>query len=478
MFLSILGVEDYGIYNVVGGMVAMFGLVSGGLSNASSRFMTFELGANNLKKLRQTFSTSVIVQALLGVIIFALIEIIGMWYLNHKMVLPPDRLYAAKWVLHCTSITFVFNMMSIPYNALIIAHEHMKTFACVSIFESVLKLFIILGLVKISGDKLILYAIFWMLSSILIRIINRIYCRKHFSESRFEMKFNKAIFKEMFAYAGWATIGTTSGLFKNQGVNMVLNLFYGTTVNAARGLAMQVNNSITAFINSFTTAVNPQITKSYAAKDYDYMLRLIFGSAKFSFFLMMFLSMPVLIETQFLLTLWLKTVPEFTVIFVKLIIINTLSDILSQQLITAQSATGKIRNYQLVVGGLQILNLPLSYLALKLGFTPPITIVISIILSQFSLLARLVMLKKNIKISIRQFFYKVYLRVGTTFLISLILPIFVYLQMSPSWERFLAVGFSCVISCALMIIVIGCDKKERGMIIEKATQIKNRIFKR
>lgn len=392
--LNALGVEDFGIYNVAGGVVAMFSILSGSLSAAISRFITYELGKNNVLKLKTIFSSAITIQIGLGIVIAFFAETIGIWFLNTQMNIPIERMTAANWVLQFSIITFIINLISVPYNAVIIAHEKMSAFAYISIFEAIGKL-LIAYLITISPiDKLIFYAILMCGVAIAIRLLYGYYCKRHFDECRFHFIWNKQIFQQIFSFAGWNFIGASSAVLRDHGGNIIINLFCGPTVNAARGIAFQVNNAIQGFVSNFMTALNPQITKSYAAKNYTYMMTLIFQGARLSFYMLLLLSLPIIINTHYLLTLWLNTVPEHTVLFVRLVLIFAMSESISGPLITAMLATGNIRNYQIIVGGLQMLNLPTSYILLSLGAIPETVLIVAVLISQCCLMARLYMLKK------------------------------------------------------------------------------------
>ena len=399
--LNALGVEDFGIYNVAGGVVAMFSILSGSLSAAISRFITYELGKNNILKLKVIFSSAITIQIGLGIVIVFFAETIGIWFLNTQMNIPIERMVAANWVLQFSIITFIINLISVPYNAVIIAHEKMSAFAYISIFEAIGKL-LIAYLITISPiDKLIFYAILMCVVAIAIRLLYGYYCKRHFDECRFHFIWNKQIFQQIFSFAGWNFIGASSAVLRDHGGNIIINLFCGPTVNAARGIAFQVNNAIQGFVSNFMTALNPQITKSYAVKNYTYMMTLIFQGARLSFYMLLLLSLPIIINTHYLLTLWLNTVPEHTVLFVRLVLIFAMSESISGPLITAMLATGNIRNYQIIVGGLQMLNLPISYILLSLGAIPETVLIVAVLISQCCLMARLYMLKKMIKLKIK-----------------------------------------------------------------------------
>lgn len=470
--LNALGVEDFGIYNVVGGIVAMFNVLSGSLSAAISRFITYELGKENLKNLNKIFSSAVTIQLGLAIIIILLAETIGLWFLNIKMNIPEIRMEAANWVFQFSILTFAINLISVPYNASIIAHEKMSAFAYISILEAIGKLTIAYLIVVSPIDKLIFYAILMCVVALIIRLTYGNYCKRNFSECSYHFIWDKQLLKQMFGFAGWNFIGASSAVLRDQGGNIVINLFCGPSVNAARGIAFQVNNAINQFIVNFMTALNPQITKSYATGNKEYMMTLIFQGARISFYMLFLLSLPILVNAHYILELWLKTVPEHTVFFVQLVLIFALSESISQPLVTAMLATGKIRNYQIIVGGLQMMNLPISYLLLRLGFFPEIVIVVAIGVSQCCLAARLTLLRGMIGISIRKYLKNVYFNIMTISLVASI-PSFISAQfLDESFLSFITVSLITILCTVISIYFIGCNRKERQFIHNKLNYIK------
>lgn len=470
--LNALGVEDFGIYNVVGGIVAMFNVLSGSLSAAISRFITYELGKENLKNLNKIFSSAVTIQLGLAIIIILLAETVGLWFLNVKMNIPEIRMEAANWVFQFSILTFAINLISVPYNASIIAHEKMSAFAYISILEAVGKLTIAYLIVVSPIDKLIFYAILMCVVALIIRLTYGNYCKRHFSECTYHFIWDKQLLKQMFSFAGWNFIGASSAVLRDHGGNIIINLFCGPSVNAARSIAFQVNNAINQFIVNFMTALNPQITKSYATGNKEYMMTLIFQGARISFYMLFLLSLPILVNAHYILELWLKTVPEHTVFFVQLVLIFALSESISQPLVTAMLATGKIRNYQIIVGGLQMMNLPISYLLLRLGFFPEIVIVVAIGVSQCCLAARLTLLRGMIGISIRKYLKNVYFNIMTISLVASI-PSFISAQfLDESFLSFITVSLITILCTVISIYFIGCNRKERQFIHNKLNYIK------
>lgn len=478
VILNALGVVDYGINNVVGGLVAMFSLLSSSLSSSVSRFITFGLGKGNLEELKKIFTTAINIHVILAIIVIIAIETVGVWFLNNKMVIPAERLHAATWVLHCSAITFAIGLLSVPYNAAIIAHEKMSAFAYMTIFDAVAKLAIAIAIKFYGGDRLVLFAFLNIIPLAISQIIYWTYCKRKFKECVYSLTWNKNTFKEISNFAMWNFIGCTAGLMKDQGVNIAINLFTGPAINAARGIAMQVNSIVSRFIQNFTIALNPQIIKDYAAGNLERMHKLIFAGTRFSYFLFMFLSIPIFFEIESILSLWLGQVPEHTVLFTRLVLILTLCEIISQTLITAQSATGKIRNYQLVVGGILLLNFPISYIFLYLGFAPEITVVVAIIISQICLLARLLFLKTMIKLPIKRFIKEVYFKVILVTTLSASLPAICYLFLRPSITRFTIICLTSISSSLLCIYHIGCSHNEQKKAINTILKIKHKILHR
>lgn len=476
--LNALGVEDFGIYNVVGGVVAMFSVLSGSLSSAISRFITYELGKGNQENLNKIFSSAVTIQLGLAGIIILLAETIGIWFLNVKMNIPEVRMEAANWVFQFSILTFAINLISVPYNASIIAHEKMSAFAYISILEAVGKLFIAYLITITPMDKLIFYAILMCVVALIVRFTYGNYCKRHFCECTYHFIWDKQLLKSMFSFAGWNFIGASSAVLRDQGGNVVINLFCGPAVNAARGIAFQVNNAVNQFVVNFMTALNPQITKSYAAGDKGYMMTLIFQGARLSFYMLLLLSLPILVNTHYILTLWLKIVPEHAVLFVQLILIFALSESISQPLITAMLATGKIRNYQIIVGGLQMMNLPLSYILLRLGYFPEVVIVIAICISQCCLAARLILLRGMIGLSITKYLKNVYLNIIVVSIIAVILPLISAYYIKESFSNFIFISLIAVICTLSSIYFLGCNNQEREFIHQKIGTIKSKITRK
>ena len=476
--LEALGVVDYGINNVVGGLVSMFSLISSSLSSSVSRFMTYGLGKGDKKELNTIFTTSVNIHIILAIIVVIAIETIGLWFLNNKMLIPAGRLTAAHWVLQSSTLMFVIGLLSVPYNAAIIAHEKMGVYAYFTLFDAFSRLAIIFAIKYYGGDKLILLAIISLVPTLIKQFYYWHYSKKNFEECTYHAVWDKRTFKEMFGFAGWNFIGCTAGLAKDQGVNIAINMFKGPAINAARGIAMQINGIISQFISNFMIAINPQITKEYAAGNFTRMHTLIFKGTKFSYYLFLFLSVPILLEVRTILKIWLGQVPTHTVLFTRLVIVLSLAEIISNALITAQNATGKIRNYQIVVGGILLMNFPISYILLRMKFFPEITVIIAIIISQICLVARLLFLRHSIKLPWGKFIKDVYCRVIIVSIAAISIPFVCHVCIDNNIIRLIAIGLTSIISSGLSIYFIGCNKDERALAKRYVGKIKRKIFKK
>ncbi len=463
--LHALGETDYGIYNVVGGVVALFTVISGALTTAVTRFITFEMGKGSEAQLNKVFSTAVNVQILLCAIIIILAEPIGLWFIDNRMTIEPDRIPAARLVMHFSLLSFVVNLMSVPQMASITAHEKMSAYAYIGILDGALRLAAALIISKASTDRLVLYAVLMAVALIIVRCAYGIYCRVNFPECRYRFIYDKSLIRQMFSFAGWSFIGSASGVLRDQGGNILVNIFFGPAVNAARAVAVQLNGAIQSFITNFMTAVNPQITKSYASGDHAYMFSLMRKSSRFSFYLLLILALPILFNTDSIMSVWLETVPAHSVLFVRLFLIFTLCESVSQPLITSMLATGNIRNYQIVVGGLQLLNLPVSYLCLKSGAAPESTVMVAIVISQICLAARLLMLEKMIGLSVKEFISRVYLNVIYVAAAAIVIPLIIsfFLPDGILWTL-LSVVVSAL-SAALSVLFVGCTAVERNELV-------------
>lgn len=454
--LEQLGVSDYGIYSLVGGIVALFGFLNSSMSSATQRYLAYDLGKRDEKKLQKTFSVTLTIHMAIAILIFICAETIGLWYVNNKVVLPPDRLFAANIVYQFSVLTALIGIIQVPYDSLIIAYEKMNIYAYISIVEVLLKLGLVFLLVMYGGDKLIAYATMMFLVSLIIRIAYQIYCRKNYKASKYSFEYDKIYFKELVGYSGWNLFGGFASVSRGQGINIVLNFFFGTVVNAAYGLTIQVQSAVNQFVTNFQKAVNPQIFKTYSEGNLDRMHKLIIQSSKFSFLLMFLLIAPILFNTDFILNLWLKNPPAHTKIFVQLSLIATLIDSISYPFRTGIQATGNIKKYQSIVGTIQILAIPISTIWLYTGGKPEAVFFSVIIVTFFSLVSRVYFIKKQVKINLQDFFYQVVSRIliisSLAFCSSLL---FTFIHFQTNWSKLLISGLTTI-----LLILIGLNKKD------------------
>ena len=475
VILEVLGIDDFGIYNVVGGFVGMFSLISATLTSSTQRFITFELGKKGKNNSQDVFSSAILIHVIIAFIIIILAESIGVYFLNTQMNIPLSRLTAANWIFQFSLITFVVNIVSIPYNSTIIAHERMTAFASITLIEALLKLLIVYMLKLSTFDKLIVYGILILSVSLVIRIVYGVYCSRNFVECKFRLVKKNLYYKQILGFSGWNIIGTSSSVLATYGINVLLNIFFGVAVNAARGIAAQVDNAVSQFVGNFIMAINPKITKSYASGDREYMIKLVVSGSRYSFYLLFIMVIPILFETEYVLTLWLRNVPEYTVVFVQLSLIYMLCQSLSNTLFTAMLATGNIRNYQIVVGGLALMAFPLSYALFKMGFAPSYCYYISIFISVSCLIARLVMLQRMIGLPMHIFLKDVVLRVLFVSILSLVIPCLIINLMPQGFVRLMVLSFVSLMTISIVILYIGITKNERVFLI---TYIKNKIHKK
>ena len=473
--LKVLGVDDYGIYNAVGGVVAMFTVLTGALSNSISRYITFEIGHGDKEKLNRIFSTSINIQILLSVVVVALVEIVGIWFLNTKMSIPETRMTAANWVLQCSLVVFVIGLLSVPYNACIIAHEHMSAFAYISVFDAFLKLLVVFLIKRSPVDKLISYAILLAVVSLTIRLLYQFYCRKHFAESKYHLINDKPLFKEMLSFAGWSFFTNATYIFNNQGINILINLYFGVAVNAARGLATQVEGAVVQFVNNFTTAINPQITKNYASGDKERMFELICKGAKFSFFLLLLFSLPFMFETEYVLRIWLTEVPEHTANFVRLAFVASMMTIIGKTGFTACMATGNIKKYVLVLSSVGLSTFFLTWIAFRIGFPVEACYVIFAIVYFVVEVIRLFLMKDLLGFPPFLFVKEVVKYIIIVTVLSCIVPLIVYLILPQSLTRFIIVSVLSILSTSLSIYVFGLSLSEKKAI---TNQLLNKFKKK
>ena len=444
--LNQLGVTDYGIYNVVGGVVALLGFFNGSITAATQRFIAIAIGKKDETLENRTFNMALVIHIVLACVLLLFAETVGLWFVKNKLVVPHASYNSALIVYHFSIASAIIGIVSVPFTAATTAHEKMTAYAYMSIFECLLKLAVAFLLMLIDFNKLTLYAGLLFLSSLFVTITWVIYNHKVFPTCRIRPYWNKFLFKEIVGFVGWQTLGSIALILRTQGVNIVLNMAFGPIMNAARGIAVTVNGAALQFVGNFQTAVVPQITKSYAAHEMNKMHNLIIRSSKLNFILLFIIAMPLLMETEPILKLWLKIIPKDGVIFTQLILITTLTDLLSGTLVFGALATGKIRNYQLFLSSLFASDIVLVYLGFKLGLPATSLFFVETILNCVALIGRLIFLRAMIGLNIRKFLLDVTLREFLTFII-----VFVFCILTKS---FLPVSIIGVVLCIIISILI------------------------
>lgn len=403
VLLDVLGVEDYGVYNVVGGVVTMLGFFNGAMVSSTQRFFSFAIGQEDIEQLNQNYSTILLIQGGLALLVILLAETVGLWFVRTYLVIPPERMSAALWVYHFAVFSFVLSMLQLPFTALIITYERMNVYALISIGDVALKLLLVLILPYLPFDKLISYAVLLFCVALITCSAYMLYCKVRLKYVRVIKRFDRDLFRVLLSYMGWNLWGNSAAAVMGQGINILLNIFFGPAVNAARAIAYQVQGALSQLVTNFQLALNPPIVKSYARGEMDYMHRLIISGSKLSFFLLLLFAIPVGLETPLLLSIWLKEVPMHTVLFTNLILIVGCIDSLSGTLMTAAQASGKIKKYQMFVGLLLILNLPVSYAVLKLGGSPESTMIVAVVISLIALFVRLWIICPLVQLSVRTY---------------------------------------------------------------------------
>lgn len=466
--LNVLGAEDYGICNVTAGVVTMFGVLSGAMATASQRYFAFDLGKQDYKHLNISFCITFQIYILLAVVIVILAETIGLWFVMNKLVIPPERMTAAIWIYQTAVVSFLLSLITTPYMASIIAHENMNIYAYVSIVEAVLKLVIVFLLQVLSYDKLVLYGLLLTMVSLINTTIYRVYCKKYYSECKFKFVKEKALFKELLSYSGWNLFGTSIGIIKQQIINILLNLSFGVVVNAARAISHNVSTAVISFSQNFNTALRPPIVKTYATGKYEETMNLVFRGCKFTYFLMYVFALPLVLEMKTVLNFWLGTPPDYAVIFTTLALVDAVIDSISYPLMALAQATGKIRFYQSVVGGILILNFPFSWIILKLGAPAYSVMIVAIIVTLTAAIARLFIIKKLVLFSIKQFLTKSVLPCTYVSFLAAILPLVIVMNAEGNFFRLCTTTCISVISTGICVLMVGMSKSERESLYIKA----------
>lgn len=463
--LNTLGVTDYGIYNVVGGVISLLGFITSSMAGASSRYITYDLGKGDMAVMKRTFGNIISIHFVLAGVVFLVGETLGLWFVLNKLQIPSERMTAAFWVYQFSVFSAILGVVSVPYNAAIIAHERMKAFAYIGIVDALLKLLIVYLLLVVPYDKLIVYAMLLFCVQVFDRVVYGWYCVRNFEEARAKCTFDKGLFKKIFGFAAWTMNGNLAIIGYTQGINILLNLFFGPAVNAARGVAVQVQGVAQSFCSNFQTALNPQLTKSYAQNDLHRMHKLLTQSSKFSFFILFLLVLPLMFEAPLVLKWWLGIVPEHTVNFLRLILCSSMLATLSNPLIVSVHATGSIKKFQIVEGTMLLSIVPIAYLLLKLfSIRPEYVFFVHIIIEMLTQYARMRIVLPMISMRIGRYVKDVVLPIFKVLVVAPVLPLCLYVVMRQSVGAFFIVCSISLMAVSLAVYFVGCTKGEQEYI--------------
>lgn len=473
--LGLLGVEDYGVYNVVCGFVTMFTFLNTAMSNGIQRFFNFELGKNGIEGAQKVYSTAVIIQVLLSIIIIVIAESFGLWYLYNKMVIPDERFIAALWLLQMSVFSFFFVIMQAPFTAAVMAHEKMNFFAVMSVFDAVAKLLIVYIVPLFGGDKLIIYGILFALISVVDFSVYYLYCKRNFEEVRFKKPKNKAMFKAMLGFSGWNMFGSLSTLMKEQGINLVMNFFFGPVVNAARGVSMQVSSGLQNLVQNIAIPVRPQVVQSFAQGNVERSMSLTFSVSKLSCMFLYMASLPILLELDYVLKIWLgDNIPDHTYTFVYIIVLTSFLNNLNSAISGVVHASGQMRLYQIAGGLVGILSVPVAYIVLSMGGRPESALWVVFISMMITQTNALIILKTIVKYSITSYIRQVILPFVYVVILTLEIPLIPLYLMEQGFIRFIIVTIACIVFISLSIYVVGLNSSEKILIQGFVSKIKQK----
>ncbi len=467
LILQTLGVQDYGIYNVVGGIVALFIFLNNALGQATQRFIAYELGkSSGISSLRRTFSMCLNIHILIALIIVILSETVGLWLVYTKLVIPNDRFHTALIVYQFSIAAAVISITQVPFNAEINAHEKFNIYALINIFDSLLRLALVISLKYIHGDLLFWYGFMVLGANTVQTVLFRLYCRIKFIECKYELFWDKKLFRKVLDYTVWSLFGNLADTLSDQGVNVLLNMFFGPAVNAARGIAITIKTSVAGFVYSFQSVANPQIVKRYAVGDMQSMTNLVFRTSKFSFFLFLLMMLPLCVEMEAVLKLWLGEVPEYLRDFAILTLLTVLLQSLGGTLQSAIQASGRIKLYQILVGGAKLFTIPICYAGLKAGFSPIYPFIVVMIIYSTVVYINLYITKRILNFQVKEYCKQVILKDFTVLLVSSIIPLIMISFGEESSFRALVVIPVSIFSVALSSFFIGFNKEEKKWLIE------------
>lgn len=464
--LEALGIEDFGIMSVVGGVISLMAFINGSMSVATQRYLTFELGRGSDSQYNKVFNIAVYVHAIMALIVLVVAETAGLWFVNTHLNIPVSRIEAANWIYQATILAALLGIIQTPYNASIVSYEHMHICAYVGLGETFARLMIVIALLYYPYDRLAVWGFALFAIQLTVSMYYRVYCIRKLNGCRLSLRmWDMTLLKSMMGFTGWNMFGTIAWTLKDQGGSVLLNIFGGPVYNAARGVSSQVTGAVRGLIGGFQTAVNPQLTKTYASGDTDVTCSLLCKSSKISFFLMLIVSVPVLFEIEYILGVWLVEVPPMAGLFTRLVILESLLDTLGGPMITSLMATGRIKWYQIVVGTILLLNIPVAYLMLKRGSHIATPLVVSVIFMILGNASRLIFCRKMIGLSLRRYIHDVILPISMVSVLALVPGLLILHSLEPGWLRLIIMT---VLSFAVIVITVfslGFNQSERDFII-------------
>lgn len=463
ILLQALGVEDYGLNNVVGGVIGLFSIVTAVLNSATSRFLTVELGKKNEQGVKKIYQNSLSLYVILCFLILLLEETIGLYMINYTLAIPDSRIFACNVLYQTIVFSSILSLIVVPAGSLIIAYEKMDVYAYFGVGEIIARCLLVYLVMVSPFDKLITFSVLSFIVLMIITFWKLQYCMRHFSSvCSNRLDWDKTLVRSMMGFSFWNLIGSAAFILRIQGVSILINIFFGAVVNAANAIAYQINGAVSSFVSNFTTAVNPQITKTCAAQQYNEMKSLIFRSGKFTYYMLMMLCLPILFETNFIIHLWLgDNVPDYTIIMTRLVLLISMVETFTYSIGCAVNATGKVKYYQLVICSIMLLIFPLTWIVFKCGLPPYYGLVIYLLTSIVALFARFYFMKKLLDISPMEYFQKVYLHTLVVSLFSVIVPSLLYVNMPEGWFRFIVLCFIIELSNLMVIWCLGLDKTEK-----------------
>lgn len=465
--LATLGFKDYGIYDVIGGVVAMFGFLNGAMSGASARFLSFELGRKNYKRLSDVFSVLVVSHLGIAVCVLILCETVGMWLIMDKLTLPAGQMNVALCVFQISILSSLLSITLVPYTAILISYENMKIYAYVGVAEALLKLGVVFLLVMLPGNKLLIYSILLLAVQLFLNVFYRAYCTRNYQCCKFRFYKDRKLYSEIFGFVGGDLIGNISVIAQGQGLNILLNIFFGPVVNAARGITFQVQGAVQQFSSNFVTAMRPQIIKLYAENKIGEMMRLVERGSCFSFYLLWILILPIYLNMSYILHLWLGEYPEYTEQFLYVVLAISLVNALKSPRSMAFHATGKVKFVNMVIGTMLIMTFPFSYVALRLGGSPVSVFLISLIIIVLTEFVSVFILKKYLTFSVRRYLTTVHLRCLCVAVLSFVVPYWCHLKLTDmSFSVFMINILISAVSVAIVVLTIGMDKSMRAFTFE------------